>query len=580
MASETRVTAKRWPLGLAFPNLADSRLWILGGAILIILYLAGVPLAILLWGSLKAGGPTQPGALTLANFVEAYSDPRTYVLLANSVVYAAGTCVFAVLLGTVMAFIIERTNTPLKSVFTAMALVPLIVPGILHTIAWIMLLSPRIGILNRIAMSLFGLRAAPFDIYTMGGMVWVEGLHLSPLVFVIMAAAFRSMDPALEEAALASGASVPTMLRRVTLRLALPAMGSAMLLMFVRGLEAFEVPALIGLRGDVRVFTSRIWLSLAEFPPNYGQAAAFAVGLLIISVLGIVLYQRATVHRERYATVTGKGFRPHLIDLGGWRYLTSVIFVLYFLFLVGLPFFVLLWSSLNRFYTVPSLDKLDKLTIDNFSFVVNMARARTAFGNSLFLSLGSATLVMIITAVISWITVKTRWPGRQALDLVTFLPITIPGIVLGVSLIWVYLTLPIPIYGTVWILLVAYLTRYLPYGIRTNSAAMVQIHDELEEAASVAGGSWLQTFRRITLPLLKPGLIAGWIYIVIVSFREVSSSILLYSSKSIVLSILVFDLWDSGQTNIVSALAVVMILVLIVLVALASRLGAYFGIRE
>ncbi len=572
--------ARRWPARLKLPRLTDARWWIMGGTILIVFYLAGVPLLLLLWGSLKVGSPTEVSALTLENFREAYSDPRSYTLLLNSVVYAAGTCLFSLILGTSLAFVIERTNTPLKSLFTAMALVPLIIPGILHTIAWILLLSPRIGVVNRALMALLGFAEAPFNIYSLGGMIWVEGLHLSPLVFVIMAAAFRSMDPALEEAALTSGASVPATLRRVTLQLARPAIASTMLIMFIRGLESFEVPALIGLDGGVRVFTSRIFLALKEFPPNYGLAAAFAVGLLLISVIGILLYNRLTANRRQFATITGKGFRPHLIDLGKWRYVTSLVFVLYFLFLVGLPLLILLWTSLNRFYTIPALDKLGRLTLDNYAFVLNMGRARTALINSLILSVGSATVVMLVTAVIAWITVKTRWPGRVALDVVTFLPITIPGLVLGVSLIWMYLVLPIPIYGTLWILLLAYITRYMPYGIRANSASMVQIHDELEEAASVAGSSWLQTFRRVTLPLLKPGLIAGWIYVVVVSFRELSSSILLYSSKSIVLSILIFDLWDGGQFPIVAALSVMMVLILVVLVAIAHRLGTRFGVRE
>lgn len=570
---------KWWFQRLPIPDLTNSRLWVMGAAILIVLYLAGVPLGMLLWGSLKVGNPAEASPLTLQNFVKAYSDPRSFTLLANSIIYAAGTCVFSLGLGTTMAFIIERTNTPLKSLFTAMALVPLIIPGILHTISWILLLSPRIGVINNVLTSAFGLAKAPFDVYGMGGMIWVEGLHLSPLVFVIMAAAFRSMDPALEEAALTSGANHPVTFWRVTFRLSLPASAAAMLLMFIRGLESFEVPALIGLRGGVNVFTSRIWLALKEFPPDYGLAAAFAVGLLIISVLGILIYNRITSRSEQFATVTGKGYRPHIIDLGNWRYLTGVIFVLYFFFLVGLPLFILLWASLNPSYTAPGLDKLDRLTLENYTFVLKMARARTAFKNSLFLSVTSGVLVMLVTAVISWITVKTQWPGRTALDVVTFLPITIPGIVLGVSLIWVYLILPIPIYGTVWILLLAYITRYMPYGIRTNSAAMVQIHRELEEASYASGGTWLQTFRRVTLPLLKPGLISGFIYIVVVSFRELSSSILLYSSKSIVLSILIFDLWDGGQFPIVSALSVMMIGVLILIVVTARQVGGYFGVR-
>ena len=558
----------------------DARTWIIGGAALLVVYLAGVPLIVLLWGSLKSGSPIDPGPLTLDNFRAAYGDAQTATLLFNSVVYAAGTCVLSLLVGGTLAFVVERTNTPFKNLFTALALIPLIMPGILHTIAWILLLSPQIGLINVALVSLFGLESPPFDIYTMGGMIWVEGLHLSPLVFVLMAATFRSIDPALEEAALTSGASYPTVLRRITWRLSLPAITSAMLIMFIRGLESFEVPALLGMRGDVRVFTTRIWLELRQFPPDYGQSAAFAVGLLGLSVLGIVLFGRLTANNKRYATVTGRGYRPHRIDLGRWRYVTGAVYVLYFIVLVGLPFLILFWTSINPRYIVPSPEAFGDLTLDNFIFVLGMDRARTAFLNSVILSLSSGFIVVLLTAVIAWVTVKSRWRGRYLLDMATFLPITLPGIVLGISLLWVYLILPLPIYGTLWILLLAYVTRYMPYGIRTNAASMVQISNELEEAAAMSGASWLQTFRRVTLPLLRPGLVAGFVYVVIVSFRELSSSILLYSSKSIVMSILIFDLWGSGQFSIVAALSVMMIVFLVVLVALAARLGARFGVRD
>jgi iron(III) transport system permease protein len=413
----------------------------------------------------------------------------------------------------------------------------------------------------------------------MGGMIWVEGLHLSPLVFVMMVAAFRSMDPAFEEAALTSGASFPKVMRKITLRLVTPALASAMLIMFIRGLESFEVPALIGLRGGVRVFTSRIWLALREFPPNYGLAAAFSVGLILISITGILFYNYLTSQNQQFATITGRGFRPHRFDLGRWRYFAGIMLVIYFLFLVGLPFLILLWTSLNPIYTSPSIDNLGLLTLDNYSFILKMDRARTALTNSLISSLGSGVIVMLVTAIIAWITVKSRGFGRTAVDAITFMPITIPGIVLGVSLIFVYLILPIPIYGTIWILLIAYITRYMPYGFRMNSASMVQISNELEEAASISGSSRLQTFLRITFPLLKPGLIGGFIFVVIVSFRELSSSILLYSSKSIVVSILIFDLWEGGQFSKVAALSVLMIVFLVILVAGISRSSAYFGIQ-
>ena len=232
----------------------------------------------------------------------------------------------------------------------------------------------------------------------------------------------------------------------------------------------------------------------------------------------------------RFATVTGKGFRPRTIDLGRWRYLTAAIFILYFVVIVLLPFLVLVWSSLQKFYSAPSWAALSRLSA---RFLPRGARLsavlRRPCWNSLVLAVGSATIVMLVSAVISWIVVRTKIPGRWLLDNLASLPLVFPGLVLGLAIMICYLYLDIGVYGTLWIMLIAYVTRFLPYGMRYNSASMLQIHKELEESAAMSGASWGMTFRRIVLPLLKPGLLAGWIYVVIVSIRELSSSILLYS---------------------------------------------------
>jgi iron(III) transport system permease protein len=546
------------------------------GAALILVYLTIVPLAMLVVGSLSVEG--QPG-LTLANYAEAYSRGRTYRLLANSFVYAIGSALLAFALGTSLAWIVERTNTPFRQWFYGLSLVPIIIPGVLGTIAWIFLLSPKIGWVNTSLKALFGLEEAPFNVFSMGGMIWVEGLHLSPLVFLTMAAAFKSMDPALEESAMMSGAGTGATLRRVTLKLLLPAAASGMLIMFVRGLESFEVPALIGIPARTPVFTSEIYLALHKFPPDFGLAGALAIGLMAISGAGVLLYHRLTSRGDAYSTVTGKAFRPRVLDLGRWRYVTAAFLIVYFLVIVGLPFFILLWSSLLPFYQTPSLAALSFVTWENYQFVFTYPRAQLAARNSLLLAIGAATGVSLLTAIIAWITVKTRLPGRAALDLLAFLPIGIPGLVLGVSMIWLYLTFPLPIYGTIWILIIAYITKYLPYGMRTNSGAMVQIHRELEEAGQMSGASWWTTFRRVTLPLLRPGLMAGWIYIFVVSVRELSTSVLLATSQSTVLSLLIFDLFESGKQTAVAAVGVMMITGLVVVVGIVNKISGQFGIR-
>jgi iron(III) transport system permease protein len=559
----------------------NSQALILIGCTAFVLYLAGVPLLMLLYGSIRSAPIGEPGATyTIQNYVKAYFDREFYLLLLNSIYYALGTCSLTFLIGTFLAWVSERTNTPFKKLFIVMSLIPFIIPGILSTISWILLLSPKIGLINIVLKQLLGLESAPFNIYSMWGMIWAESIHLYPLVFLLMSAAFRNMDTSLEEAALTAGSSTFQTFRRVTLPLMRPAMFSVLLINFIRGIEAFEVPALIGVPAKISVFTTKIFLAIHQFPSDFGLAGAYAVTLLVISTIGVLIYGKITRREERYATVTGKGYRPRVIDLGGWKYVTLGISFLIFFLAVIMPVFVLLWSSFIPYYGVPSKELMQKMTLANYNYILNYPLALTAFKNSFYLSVGSATLVMLLTSVIAWITVKTKLPGRGFLDTMTFIPIAMPGIVLGVSLIWVYLTLPIPIYGTIWVLLLAYMTKYIPYGIRAASASMIQINKELEEASLTAGGTWSQTFRKIILPLLMPGFTAGWIYISIIALRELSTSILLYSYNSTVLSIMAFDLWEGGQYTYVCALGVLMVLLLVAMAAIARKLGAKIGIAE
>ena len=557
----------------------DARILILPGAVVLVAYLTVVPLLMLVYGSFRSGAVGDPDAVyTLANYGRAYFDRAFYRLFLNSILYAAGTCLVSFVIGTYLAWVNERTNTPLKRVFAIMALIPFIIPGILNTVSWLLLLSPQIGLINLVLKTVLRLSESPFNIYSLAGMIWVEATHLYPLVFLLMSAAFRSMDVSLEEAALMSGSGTLTTFRKVTLPLMRPALVSAMLIMFIRAVESFEVPALVGIPARVPVFTSRIFLAIHQFPSDFGLAGAYAMALLVISTGGVLLYQKITKGGERFATVTGKGFRPRIIDLRGWRYATCAVALVIFGVTVVLPVFVLLWSSVTPYYGVPSWDLLGKASLAGYQYVLSSSMARTAFVNSIVLAAGSATAVMLLTSVIAWITVKSRIPGRGIIDTLAFIPIAFPGIVLGVSLLWVALTLTPFIYGTIWILFIAYMTRFMPYGMRAASASMIQINRELEEAALVSGGSWLQTFYKVLLPLLMPGFVAGWIYISVVSLRELSTSILLYSPRSVVLSILAFDLWESGQYSYVTALGVLMVLLLIAMAAIARKLGAKVGV--
>jgi iron(III) transport system permease protein len=559
----------------AWRRLLSTRNLVVLGVIAVVFYLALVPLGFLLWETFVL-----EGHFTLERFRAAYSSIGLTEMAINSIVFAAGSAALAISVGTLLAYLIVRTDVPFKGLMFAASLVPLIIPGILHTIAWVFLASPQIGILNLHAIQpLTGGRS--LNVFSLPGMIVVEGLHLAPLVFLLMVAAFRSMDPSLEESAIMSGAPLRTVFRRITVPLARPALYAAILIMVVRALEAFEVPAILGLNGGVWVFTSRIWHVLKDKPPSYGEAGAYSMSLLVLTSIGIYLHSRLAKRARAFQTVTGKGFRPRTVQLGLWRWPATSLVLLYFAVAAVLPLAILLYASTQGFYSPPTRATLSNMTLQPYRDVIHADIALTALKNSVILGLGAATTVMLLMAIAAWIVIRTNLPGRWMIDNLAFLPVAVPGLVLGVGLLFLYLRMPgIHLYGSLWILFMAYLTRYMPYGMRYASTSMFQIGRELEESASTSGAGWFQSFRRIILPLLVPGLVAGWIYILIVSVRELSSTIILYSPGDEVLSILIWEMNQNGEFPQLAALGMMMVGGLVVLVTIAYKLGAKIGVRE
>jgi iron(III) transport system permease protein len=554
----------------------DSRYIWVAVIVLVLTWLTVVPITRLVVGSLT---DADTGILTLANYARIYSSSATWELLFNSLVFAAGSCVVAFAIGTALAWIIERTDTPLRRFFYTVAVVPIIVPGIITTIAWLFLLSPQIGWLNSLARAAFGLGAAPFNVYTLPGMMWVEGLGASPLVFLLMSAALKSMDPSLEESASVNGANWFVTLRRVTLPLMLPTIFSVMLIVFVRVLEGFEVPAVIGLPGRIQVLTSKIYVALAKTPKDEGAAGALAALFILISIAGILLYRRITRRAERFATISGKAYRPRRIALGRLRYVTLALLFLYTLIVIVLPLTIMVWMSFQPFITPPTVEGLGRLTLRNYQRMLTFPNVLDAARNSLFLAIGAAVISTGFAAVVAWVSIRGRVNGKALIDLLAFAPIAIPGIVMGAALVAMYVVFPIPIYGTIWVLLVAYATRFFPYGMRSASSSLVQLRHELEEAAEVSGAAWLTRFRLIVVPLLRPGLMAGAIYILIVSMRELSSSALLASPSAPVLAVLILEFQEAGNYAAVAALSVLLVLALAALVTVLQLLGARIGVQ-
>lgn len=532
-----------------------------------IAFLVLVPLVYLFWRTFFDNG--EP---TLESFRDAYAAHGLGNMVANSLVFGVGAAALAVTLGTLLAYLVVRTDVPFRGALFALVLVPLLVPGVLYTISWIFLASPRSGLLNR----LFGEGA--LNIFSMGGMVLVEGLHLAPLVFLLLAAALRSVDPALEESALVSAAPLRTVLRRVTLPLVRPALFASAFIVLVRALEGFEVPALLGVPSGNWVFTSRIWRALTAYPANFGEAGAYSISLLVLTGLGVFVLSRLAPRSGALETLTGRGARPTPLPLGRWRWPAAGAILVYVLVAVLLPLLMLVYVSTQQYYSSPSFESLSRTTFAHYADAVTHQGTIEAFRNSLLVCAGAATAVVLITAVAAWLVVRTRLRGRWLVDGLASLPIAVPGVVLGAALLVVYLRVPLPIYGTLWILFIAYVTRYLPYGMRYVSVSMTQISRELEESAQVSGASWWQSFRRIVLPLAAPGLLAGWLFIVTVSLRELSSSLLLYSPGNEVVSVRIWQLYQSGQLPELAALGVLMVVVLTALTAIAFQLWRRVGV--
>ena len=531
-----------------------------------------VPLVFLAVSSFRPGGlPWNPG-FTIQNYLAVYGDPALADMLVNTLVFVGGSVALAIALGATLAWLVERTDMPARPLVRAMVILPMATPPLLLAIAWIMLLSPRTGFLNKLLMQAFGLEAAPFDIYTMSGMVFVEAIAVVPTTFLILSPAFANMDPALEEAAAASGAGAGRIVFKVFLPLMAPALLSAAIFVSVAGFVVFDIPGAIGMPARIFVLSSQIYYWGNETPtglPLYGQISALAaVFLLVLLALGLV-YQRATRRMTRYAVVAGKNYRPRPFALGRWRYAALAFACLYFVLAVAAPLLVLVWTSLMPFLTGFSLSAMDMITLSNHETVFANRRIADAAANTVVVAVVAATAVTVLSAVISWVVVRSSAPGRRLLDLLSFLPIAIPGVIIGTALIYVYIGLPVlSIYGTIWIIILAYTTVYLSYGTRSMNSVLIQLHADLEDAGSASGGTWFLVFRRITARLAMPGMIAVWIWVAAHAGRELSSALILQGRDNIVISTLLWDYWSAGQPNTAAAVGVWLIVTLGVLVGI------------
>ncbi len=542
------------------------------GLAIVLAYLSIYPTAMLFYGSLTTAPLGRAGTLSLANYVRAYTDPETFTVLLDSFVFALGASGLSVVLAFVLAWVTVRTNAPLRGIFELTAIIPNILPPLLIAISWTLLVSPSVGLINVMLRTVIHVTQGPLNIYSLPGLIFVEGLILTPLAFLLVSGALRNMDPALEESARTAGAGHWQIIRKVTLPLMRPAILAAGTLNFVRALESFDTPAIIALPARIELFTTKIFReALAAYPPNYNLAATYGVSLLAVALVFVALYRRFTSRVEAFATITGKGYHSHTIDLGPWRFAASGVAAAILILMVVLPVGILFFISILPYYQVPTLDTLKHATLVNYNRLFQNDRVYRAILHSLFLAVSGATVAMGLAALVAYITVKTKVAGRGLLEGLTFLPWAFPGTAFAIGLLWAYVRIPLPIYATIWILLIGYVTRFLPYGLRAVTSTIIQIHREMEEAAWTSGAGFWAMFRHILIPLMRPGMVAGWILLVTLFIREFSLSLFLYTPASEPVGPLLYYLWLDGRTGSVGALGLLVSVISAVLIIVARR---------
>ena len=538
------------------------------GITALLLWVVAAPIIMLVLSSLREGNFITPGAFTLGNYRTVYLNQLTYPALLNTLIYATAVSAISLTFATIFAWLVERTDMPGTDWAWTMMLLPLAMPGILRSMSLILLLSPRSGIINvyvRDYLSFFGmqLETGPFNIFTLPGMIFVEGMSGSTTLFLLMVGAFRLMDPSMEEAAKISGARTLTTLRRVTLGLMLPAVLAAAMYAFLGNLDDFETPLLIGLQAGIYLLPTLIYFT-AYVSPSYGLATAYSSIFIIFTIVMVWIYYRVVIRRaERYASITGKGYRPRRLSLGKWRWLALGLFIAFFTLNIIMPFLTLLWAALLPSYMVPSRAAFQYVTLNNFATLINEPSIINSTVNTIILGVVTATATMALAYMVSWLVVRLKVKGGLLLDGLAFIPHAIPTVSIALALIVLYLHPAVrwlPIYGTIWIMMLALMTRYIAFASRTANSAMTQIHGELEEAARTSGATRFTTLLRVTFPLLLPPFIGGWVWVFAHTIRSFSIPLMLATPGNETIAVVMYHFWErKADFSLASTLGVAML---------------------
>jgi iron(III) transport system permease protein len=566
--SITRREASVWPRLI---GVAAARRIATVALIALLCFLTVYPMLMLLYGSFASEPPGVAGSFSLAGYRHLL-EARTWSILWTTVGLSLVKTVLSLVVAIGLAWIIARTDTPFRRTLEILITLPFFIPQILTAMAWGLLGNPKAGSINQLWRWLTGSPDALINVYSYGGVVWHLMQYTVPFLFLLIVESFRSMDPSLEEASRISGASRLRTFFGVTLVLSLPVLSSAFLLSFIKGMEAFESPMIFGVPAGIQVVTTEIYQSInqvARADYQYASALSFSV-LALLSAL--ILVQWRLLGNRSFQTISGKGYRPALVQLGRWKWATFAVCLLFFFGTVLLPVGQLALGSVFRF---AGFYQWKMLTLEHWRAVLDDDAIWQSFANTMLLAVGAATATAALGSVIAYISIRTKWPGRKVIEILAWIPWLLPGIVLGVGFLWAYAFLPWPfdIYGTLWALFFAYVALGTPLSVRIMSAAFQQLSFDLEEASRASGASWWTTFRRILLALVWPSFSVGWVLTFFMVLRELSASVMLYSANSEVLSVTMLKLWSNGKSEEVSVIALLMLALVVVFRLLQVWLG-------
>lgn len=566
-------TVRRASAPLAWFRRSAGGLW--SAALLVVLgFLVVYPLFMLIVGALTSGNPIVHGVhasdLSFANFIAVLASKTVQDALLNTLVICFFGTVIAVVIGVGFAWIVARTNTPAKRLIEMAGIMPLFVPPLVGAVAWSILGSPTTGLLN-----LFIKQAGidwKINLYTMPGVIAVFGMYYAPYVYMFVVSALKNMDPSLEEAAELSGASPLTTMLTITFPLIAPAVLSGLLLTFVVMLGIYGIPAVLGGPAKITVLTTYMFSLTSWTPPQFNTAAAVAVVLAGITAVCVALQQWVLSGRS-YVTVSGKSLKPKQLDLGKWRWLTVTLAVVYLVVVVALPYIALLIGAFRKYMFVPSIAALfdvRQYALVHFERLFDMDLVWRSVRNTLEVGLMAALIGGSLAFAIGYTVTRSRAPGRRTLDILATVPIAIPGLVIGVAYLWAWIGVPGALWGTTLILALALVARFLPDTMKVLSGSLVQIHKELEESSRICGYGTVATILRIVLPIARPGVMAGMTLLFILTIRELGSSLFLFTNDTIVMSVLLLDLYEGGNAGTTAAFSVMQSVLLMLVIGAST----------